>query len=363
MAGEFYYPFKGHIERTPHVRNQTALEEFLNASQQIVRDIVSESWDGADPIDLSAADALATAGFAFDSSEGAAQFMGNFFLGGDFVMITGGQFMTAASGERIQFTHTNLNAIDFFSGDVDELAAGAIREATNGTGNTRTIQFGHWTPQIEQTTATQIDAVGTLVLRSGSPDGTTFAPGLIFAQSSGASGGGQDLEFRIQNAIPFITDGPIRYKDRVAMKQNMVMPADSWFSTSAAGGFGHAQEAGLWDNRWDSSSTSFYTQFGSNSETCTMDMQTSKNLTKIKIIGYWFTKGRHSKDVKIETSPDNSTWTTHYHVAGNNLTTQDGWVVKFTTPHACRYVRVSMNGNTTNTGNYLTQFMVWEDAS
>src|SRR5690606_33842290 len=46
-------------------------------------DIISGNWDGADPIDLSSYDATASAGFALDSSAGAAQFMGPVRIGGD----------------------------------------------------------------------------------------------------------------------------------------------------------------------------------------------------------------------------------------------------------------------------------------
>src|SRR5690606_17400454 len=46
-------------------------------------DIISGNWDGTIPVDLSSYDVGATAGFALDSSEGTAQFMGDVFVGGD----------------------------------------------------------------------------------------------------------------------------------------------------------------------------------------------------------------------------------------------------------------------------------------
>ena len=46
-------------------------------------DLYSANWDGTIPVDLSSYDAGATAGFALDSSEGTAQFMGDVFVGGD----------------------------------------------------------------------------------------------------------------------------------------------------------------------------------------------------------------------------------------------------------------------------------------
>lgn len=46
-------------------------------------DIISSNWDGTIPIDLSSYDVGATKGFALDSSAGAAQFMGDVFVGGD----------------------------------------------------------------------------------------------------------------------------------------------------------------------------------------------------------------------------------------------------------------------------------------
>jgi hypothetical protein len=123
--------------------------------------------------------------------------------------LTVGTLRTAASGERIEMTSADRNIISFYTGDVDELAPGKIEELTSGSGDTRTLQFGIKTPRIEQTTDTQIDAIGGLTIRSGSPDGTSFAPGFVVGLNTAASGGGQDLEFRIQNSIPLITDGDV----------------------------------------------------------------------------------------------------------------------------------------------------------
>ena len=124
-------------------------------------------------------------------------------------MGTSGLIQTATSGQRIVIANTTKNQILFYSGDADETYVGQITQGTNGTGDTRTIQFGTYTPQLEQTTASQVDAIGSFVARSGTPDGTSSAPGFVFAQSAAASGGGQSLEFRIQNAIPFLTDGDV----------------------------------------------------------------------------------------------------------------------------------------------------------
>lgn len=140
---------------------------------------------------------------------GTAYIGGTATLGGDIVMGAGGSLRTAESGQRIEITNAERNFINFYSGDADELAAGYISEVVNGSGDTRTIQFGMYTPQLEQTTDTQVDAIGNFVVRSGSPDGSSFAPAFVFSQATAASGGGQSLEVRIQNSIPVITDGDV----------------------------------------------------------------------------------------------------------------------------------------------------------
>src|SRR3990167_7322604 len=53
------------------------------------------NWNGTTPVDLSTTfDAGATTGFAFDSSAGAAQLMGDVWLGGDITLIGSGVIAT-----------------------------------------------------------------------------------------------------------------------------------------------------------------------------------------------------------------------------------------------------------------------------
>ena len=112
---------------------------------------------------------------------------------------------TAASGQRIEITNADKNYITFYSGDVDEEQAGYIQEATSGSGVTRTVQFGMKTPVIDPD-----DQTAAIVVRSGSPDGTSYAPAIVIAESAPLGAGtGMDPEFRIQNSIPLITDGKI----------------------------------------------------------------------------------------------------------------------------------------------------------
>ena len=172
----------------------------------IGNDYLSSNWDGAIPVNLSSSDGTATVGFAWDASLGAAQLMGNLFLGGDFEFIANGVFRTAASGQRIEMTNTDRNRIRFYSGDVLEEVSGTISQGTNGTGVTRTLQFALATPQIDVD-----DLMAALVIRSGSPDGTSTAPGIVISQvATGGADTGMPLEFRIQSGIPLITDGLIQ---------------------------------------------------------------------------------------------------------------------------------------------------------
>lgn len=75
--------------------------EFNNI---VVRgDIESGNWDGASPANLAAVDSGATVGFYLDSSAGAAQFMGDVFLGGNITTIgTGGYFSAGLPGSGLR---------------------------------------------------------------------------------------------------------------------------------------------------------------------------------------------------------------------------------------------------------------------
>src|SRR5690606_23881692 len=69
-------------------------------------DLISSNWNGTIPIDLSSYDVGATAGFALDSSEGTAQFMGDVFVGGD-LRLRGStaRFGTGPTGGQIGRAH------------------------------------------------------------------------------------------------------------------------------------------------------------------------------------------------------------------------------------------------------------------
>ena len=124
-------------------------------------------------------------------------------VNGKLTMGQGGLFRTASSGQRIELTNTDKNFIHFYSGDVGEVTAGRIALSVSGSGVTRTIQFSTRSPQIDAD-----DWKTSLVNRSGSPDGSTFAPAVVISR---VTGGGADTglnpEVRIQNGIKVLSDG------------------------------------------------------------------------------------------------------------------------------------------------------------
>lgn len=71
-------------------------------------DILSSNWDGASPLDLSASDSAATAGFALDSSEGAIQTVGNVYVGGEL------QFFDRLATEAADYWILDRSATDNF---------------------------------------------------------------------------------------------------------------------------------------------------------------------------------------------------------------------------------------------------------
>lgn len=89
-------------------------------------DIVSANWDGAEPLDLSSVDTTATAGFALDASEGAAQFEGEMFLGGN-LTLEGGEIRTSSSGERVQIQDVPPRVLlGTTGGDQTTVAVGSV---------------------------------------------------------------------------------------------------------------------------------------------------------------------------------------------------------------------------------------------
>ena len=105
-------------------------------------DILSSNWDGTSPANLATVDAGATVGFYLDASVGAAQFMGDLFIGGDATLTTGGVFRTAASGQRINISSAILTEISFLTGnETSELNdRGFIITGDDGTYGTMEIQ-------------------------------------------------------------------------------------------------------------------------------------------------------------------------------------------------------------------------------
>jgi hypothetical protein len=119
-------------------------------------------------------------------------------------LLDGGMIRTAEDGQRIEFTNTDKNKIRFYSGDDAEVFSGSLQESTNGSGVARTLQFYLLAP-----TVAADDAQPYIVLRSGSVDGSTSPPGIVFAEF-GASGG-LSSEISIQDNIPLVTSGVLRF--------------------------------------------------------------------------------------------------------------------------------------------------------
>jgi hypothetical protein len=62
------------------------------------QDILSDNWDGSNPANLASVDAGASLGYYLDGSAGAAQFMGNLYVGGDIELSSTGVFKSAPRG-------------------------------------------------------------------------------------------------------------------------------------------------------------------------------------------------------------------------------------------------------------------------
>ncbi len=197
----------------------TRVRDTQSKRGQVFRgDVRSANWDGGGDLS-SGLDTTATSGYLLDYSSGAIQTTAIYAQGGDLgtlsvtgyiTMATNGVIRTASSGQRIEISNADRNVLMFYSGDASENYPGRIVESTNGSGDTRTVQFATYTPRLDQTVGTQVDAIGAFAIRSGSPDGTSTAPGFVFGTAATESGGGQPLEIRIQNSIPLITDGNVK---------------------------------------------------------------------------------------------------------------------------------------------------------
>ena len=207
-------------------------DQTVSGDIDLSGDIYSDGWvGGGGTVPISLPDASATAGFAMEGTTGRAQFEDNVYLNGD-VTIAGNQTVTgnidlASAGvfstnanagigneggeQGINLYSTERNVARFFSGDSAEDVASVIQQGTNGTSSTRTVQLGIFSPIIDADTSpsTNIDARAYFAVRSGSPDHSTYAPGVIISEAASASGTGQTPIFQIQNEIPTYTSGDI----------------------------------------------------------------------------------------------------------------------------------------------------------
>lgn len=119
-------------------------------------------------------------------------------------MGNGGFIQTAASGERIYLGNTTKNIIVFYSGDDDEYTPALIAEGTSGSGVTRTLQVETYAPMID----VDDQRIG-LVVRSGSPDGSTYAPAVVISEvATDGAGTGLDPQFLIQG-VQTVTTGEV----------------------------------------------------------------------------------------------------------------------------------------------------------
>jgi hypothetical protein len=143
-------------------------------------DIESGNWNGASPANLATKDATATVGFYLDSSVGAAQFMGDMFIGGDIEMTTGGAFRSAASGNRVEITNGETDRIHIYTGDGDEGLSARLRTFVQGTdGTTKTLQVALWAPAYS--------ASGGAVIRLTSESENDTIPPRVTVDYEGAS--------------------------------------------------------------------------------------------------------------------------------------------------------------------------------
>jgi len=167
-------------------------------------DIISANWDGATPLALSSADATATAGFAFDTSEGAIQVMsifaeggeiGNLDILGNLTMGSGGIIRTTASGQRVEITNTDLDRVSLYTGESFEEEPGNVQSQVLGSGDTLLLSAGLHAP------VTNGDTGGmTLSVRSESFDDSTFPP-MVFVDYQSGGGSAQDARLQLASDV------------------------------------------------------------------------------------------------------------------------------------------------------------------
>lgn len=149
-------------------------------------DIVSTNWDGTIPIDLSSYDVGATAGFALDSSEGTAQFMGDMFVGGDLRLRgstarfgtgpTGGPRIDMVAGQSADGADNALFTMFYLTNIADptinshpSIAAFVSGRGTPGETNTLNLRSG----------AYGSDGRGHITITSRSLDGSSNPTALV----------------------------------------------------------------------------------------------------------------------------------------------------------------------------------------
>lgn len=144
-------------------------------------DLVSGNWNGADPVDLSSRDTTATTGYALDSVAGAAQFMGDMFVGGSIHLFgsTSNNRILVGSAQQVMLTAPGgFGAIYFGEGLTSSLnnAGGVwstssaqldIESPANASGNYRA---GITLSETNAGIGMEAKMTVQLTRRSGSPD-------------------------------------------------------------------------------------------------------------------------------------------------------------------------------------------------
>lgn len=169
----------------------------------IGNDYLSANWDGAIPVDLSTADATATVGFAWDASLGSVQIMGDYWLGGDLVMIGGGRFGSAVSGPRTEITNSSSAFIRIFTDDSWEDDAAVIWSSAVGTdGTTRQLKLNLTAP-----TSTGDSNSTFLALFTESENNSTYPPQI---QVGYAGGSNKTPEFKLTTGMKLMLEDGTR---------------------------------------------------------------------------------------------------------------------------------------------------------
>jgi hypothetical protein len=184
-------------------------------------DVVSGNWNGALPVALSSFDTAATVGFALDSSEGAAQFMGDVFVGGEI------QFKRGSTAAIT--TNHNPQSGDLWI-EYRANAAGAIIGLTADA-------FGELVAAQMEVTANGFDVTAGQFLIGTPGGGSPSVPGLAFGLDTNtgiyrhstdvigfAAGGGESLRIG-QTAAVFSVE--VRIQDGSASSPGLIFSNDN----------------------------------------------------------------------------------------------------------------------------------------